>query len=321
MKAIPFPPSTGYTMRLSGQGSRTTYGKLVWWEDDPQSKNEIDCGVGTHPSEGLIMLEIQAKLYRFFFRCTELILHDFDLSASAITSLAISPKPAISTDSGLIFLAPSEWLSITKLNAEAAYHLPQKFPLQLLRKLATPKFEEAEDAFWALREEDPFQFQQALKESYRREIEAPCKTFQKIGRVPGEEGSLPIRCACECLVDKSCRNLILWHALLKDLDELSKLAPDLDSHVRLLETLPSAYIDAFTNLRALVNSVKNYVLDDFFRAMICCPEFLSFHAVEPRGGTGYIRFRLLDPSMKDLPQIFKFFSISMTMKDQRQWGA
>ena len=306
MNAVPFSLSTGYTMRLSGQGSRTTYGTLVSWKDDPHSRKDIELGIGTHPSEGLMVLEIQANLYRFLLRCTELILPDIDLSAPALTKLTRNSKPNNGTDSQLILSVPSEWLSISKLNAEVAYHLPQKLPIHLLRKMAKAKYEEAEDAFWALRE-DPFQFQQALKESYKREIEIPNRTLQTIGLVLPAEGSAPMQCACEGLVDKSCRDLILWHALLKDLEELEELTPDLDLHVRLLEALPSGYIDAFTKLGALVDSVMNYVYIDLFIALTSCPEFLRFYAITTREKTGHMDFRLLDLSMKDLPQIFRFF--------------
>lgn len=58
MNAVAFLPSVGYTMRLSGQGNRTTYGTLVSWNDDPHSKKDIDLGIGAHLSEELIVFEI-----------------------------------------------------------------------------------------------------------------------------------------------------------------------------------------------------------------------------------------------------------------------
>lgn len=80
--------------------------------------------------------------------------------------------------------------------------------------------------------------------------------MQTIGRAFREEESVLLQCSCEGLVDKTCQNLILWHALLKDLEGLEAVIPDLDLHFWLLETLPSACMDALTKFRALIDPLE-----------------------------------------------------------------
>lgn len=106
-------------------------------------------GKGFHLSEGLIVLEIQDRTLEFLVACTELMLHDHGIKAVATSDLSTS-APAV--DGGLISEnetsqseQPAELQSMVEVNTEAAYRLPQQFPLEYLRKLASAKRDEAED--------------------------------------------------------------------------------------------------------------------------------------------------------------------------------
>lgn len=135
--------------QLGSQKAHETYGSIVSWDSDLNSVQDLLLGKGFHLGEGLVVLEIQDRTLEFLVACTELMLHDQGIKAVATSDLL---KSAPAVDSGLIFekeISPSEQpaevQSMVEVNTEAAYRLPQQFPLEYLRKLASAKRDEAED--------------------------------------------------------------------------------------------------------------------------------------------------------------------------------
>src|SRR5271170_7582389 len=90
----------GYTMMLNGQTSPKTYGRLLDWSVHAEAQDLIRIGIGDHPGEGLLTLEIQEKILRFLLQCAENILHDLlPLAQSSISVPQQLPPPtSIHTD-------------------------------------------------------------------------------------------------------------------------------------------------------------------------------------------------------------------------------
>ena len=116
-QALVPPYLSGYTMLLSGQDTRKTYGRMISWDEDDAAFEMMSTGVGLQPGEGLQVMEIQQRKMQFLQKCLELILQDLPLDDSSIPS---QPTPNFdpTADNG------SEWLSLTQEVEEAPYKVP-----------------------------------------------------------------------------------------------------------------------------------------------------------------------------------------------------
>lgn len=65
----------GYTLFMDGETS-TTYGNFVSWEESEDAVDLMFSQRQFNPGEGLLVLELQEKVYPFLIKCCELILHD-----------------------------------------------------------------------------------------------------------------------------------------------------------------------------------------------------------------------------------------------------
>ena len=304
MKALEVPNASRHTMLLSGQKTRATYGSLVAWNDDPSLVEDVYLGFGFTLGEGLHLLETQKRLYLFLLRCTELLLQDTDLSTSTLDDLAVYSQHGKLMEDSITLPDPTEWRSISEMNAEAAYRLPQQFALDSLRKLAAAKRDEAEDAFWALRE-DPTYFQEELKERYRQEMEPLRKLSRDSGfRIPPGTEESALQNTCRNLVHNACRNIILWDTVSAGLVELEKIRARLATEIRPLKRLPPVYKEAMARFSIIEKMVSDYASRDLRFAITSSPEFLKYYDIQLEGSL--VR---LEESIKDeMPPILKLLN-------------
>lgn len=180
--AVKITEIDGYTMMLSGQKTRETYGRFVSWNSDLNAVQDLLMGKGFSLGQGLIVLEIQDRTLEFLVLCTELMLLDLGIKAVPTADLVQSASPV---GGGLIFEnetslseQPAEWQSMVEVNTEAAYRQPQQFSLGYLRKLASAKKDEAEDEIWTLRE-NPSYFQDVLRTRYEMTLYVSENVFKQ----------------------------------------------------------------------------------------------------------------------------------------------
>ena len=154
-----------HVMMFTGRTNPTAYGELIAWEDHPDAFDWMHSQRGAHPGEGLLILEIQERLYKFLVDCCKTILQDMTGTVQMGTDALPQPEPPslLSNDLGLISLAESA--------AEAPYRVPAELNLQRLESIIQAKLLAAEDHVWALRE-DPGYFASVLQETkdHRQEI-------------------------------------------------------------------------------------------------------------------------------------------------------
>lgn len=237
----------GHKMLLSGQKNRQAYGALVSWNDESSSFDDLCVEFCFPLVEGLVILETQKRLYRFLVRCTELLLLDHDLSLSELkitTVMNVSTTKCAQRD-----LTSSEaigWILVTEANTEIAYHTPQPFGFDHIRKLASAKRDEAEDELWALRE-NPGYFWDTVEEHYiqagNRKSMLNRNTGPKRRDAPKTE---QLNLACRSLIVETCENIVFWDMLLTDLQKLESLRAS--TNIRPLKRLPDSYqeeIDRF----------------------------------------------------------------------------
>ncbi|KAH8764833.1 hypothetical protein F5883DRAFT_421407 [Diaporthe sp. PMI_573] len=154
----------GYSMDMDGRKPvPETYGKL---QERPTKDYSAVLGVdprladGTiSPGDGLWILEIQDRIYKFLLDTVQHILHDIPLGDLTGPKYNIQPEPPLpsanSREDGVISLAGT--------NLEAMYSSPGQMDLRRLQLLVTAKANEEEDKLWALRE-DPSRFSEGLKD-------------------------------------------------------------------------------------------------------------------------------------------------------------
>ncbi|THC90947.1 hypothetical protein EYZ11_009597 [Aspergillus tanneri] len=152
-----------HTMVFTGRTTPETYGELLAWEgNDPEVFNWATTGKGFHPGHGLLVLEIQQRLYEFLLECCCQILHDIPRE-SMITDFPVQPEPTIKDE--------GDWHSLAAIAADAPYRFPAKLDLRSLEDLVGAKRFAAEDHLLALRE-DPGYFVDVVNEykDHRMEV-------------------------------------------------------------------------------------------------------------------------------------------------------
>ncbi|KAK3713180.1 cell agglutination protein Mam3 [Vermiconidia calcicola] len=140
-----------FHMAFNGQHTPRTYG----W---PVPCDSISCTRQTiwHDTQnGLLVLEIQQRIYAFLLACTKLILHDINPGQY----LLAPHQPCPPLPQALC----SEWPSLSAHMLEMPYRMPEKPDVNRLKYLVSARRAAAEDHIWLLRE-DPGYFVENLRE-------------------------------------------------------------------------------------------------------------------------------------------------------------
>ena len=129
-------------MLLTGQATRNDYGRLIDIENSAGWEKIMWTGFGFLLEQGVLVLELQNKLYSFLAKCTELLLHDLDLSGSAKVQFPLVLSQHELLRDPKISAEDTEWQSVSETNTKLSYDLPQPFSVEALRKLAGAKRDE-----------------------------------------------------------------------------------------------------------------------------------------------------------------------------------
>ncbi|ROW08476.1 hypothetical protein VMCG_03021 [Cytospora schulzeri] len=168
---IPSPPFLDkHSMVFTGRNNPGTYGELVSWEDDPEAYRRLHNGRDTSPGEGLWILEIQDRLYKFLVAMCKLVLHDIPLDNNdELLARPVEPVPTVPTANNINKNGTAA-TSLLTTRLEAQYHVPAKLNMRRLQTLVAAKLSETEDTLWAMRE-DPGVFATSLLEKYESQPE------------------------------------------------------------------------------------------------------------------------------------------------------
>ncbi|KAL8735790.1 MAG: hypothetical protein Q9166_000654 [cf. Caloplaca sp. 2 TL-2023] len=275
-------------MLLTGEKSRSSYGKLreIGLAD---VENIIWTGYGYQLGHGIVILEIQQRLYRFLLQCVESLLYDIDLGTAIIDGKTVDLQEYGSLPSTMTSPESVEWQSVSKMNMQASYHLPQPFSLEALLRLAVAQRDAAEDAFWALHE-DPGYFQEQVELKFQQSLE-PCRrlysTFHKVQEAASKQVGIYI-------VHDVCRDVILWEAVENDLRELKALKAGLNTEIQLSERLPLEYERALESFVALIFLAWRYAVTGLCRAITASRNFIDYLEMVPAEQGRYMDFHLKD---------------------------
>ncbi|RSL64592.1 hypothetical protein CEP53_003994 [Fusarium sp. AF-6] len=141
-----------HVMVLHGATTAEGYGKLVAWDDHPDAFEWMYMRKQFLSGEGLLILEVQARLMEFLVDCCHEILHEIPPADLISDAYPVQPEPPLKTDNDASGIA-----SLAVMAAEAPYRLPEWLNLERVESLLEAKKSAAEDHVWALRE-DPAYF-------------------------------------------------------------------------------------------------------------------------------------------------------------------
>lgn len=111
------------------------------------------------PGDGLWVLEIQDRIYKFLLDIVQRILHDIPTGDLTGPKYSIQPEPSLPSAN----CRRDGVASLASTNLEAAYSAPGRVDLHRLQLLVEAKASEEEDKLWDFRE-DPGRFTEGLKE-------------------------------------------------------------------------------------------------------------------------------------------------------------
>jgi hypothetical protein len=150
-----------HTMMFTGRTTPETYGELIAWDDNDDASLWLVHGKGFHPGHGLVLLEIQQRIYEFLLDCTRQILHDIPETA-LVKDFPVLPEAAIKDE--------GDWHSLAAVAADAPYRLPAQLDLASLENIIDAKRSAAEDHLIALRE-DPGYFADVVNDYKEHRVE------------------------------------------------------------------------------------------------------------------------------------------------------
>lgn len=312
LDAVEPAPHFHKVMLLTGQTTRTTYGSL---QDVSSKKDDVEdivwTGFGFQLGKGLVILETQKQLYSFLLRCTEILLHDIDLSKSTTGTTTVHSQHNMRVMDTTMSADSKEWHSVSEMNTHASYHLPQTFSMEFLRRLAVATLEEAEDHFWALHE-DPAYFQAQLDMQVQQHTE-PCRRIIREVRWSYTAEDMALKEACKYVIHHACRDIILWKAIAADIVKLEHLRTSLNVEIQLSKRLPREYEKALESFIVLVNGVWRYAVNGMYRVLLSSADLSKFFKIVPCTSGGYADFQL-KKLIQGRPQILNCSSTSAT------WG-
>ena len=281
-------------MLLTGQNTRSAYGKLEYLEDQKDVENILWTGFAIPLNHGLVVLEVQKKVYRFLVRCIEILLPDIDFTIPNMLQYLDqdqTSKARIGSSSS------KELLSVAELNMHAAYHLPTLVDITSLRKLASTQRDQAEDRYWALRA-DPSVFLSQL-EVYAEQAQKPwLKAIRlKVFSTPQSLEKNALKKACMNVIQRHCWELRIWQEIEDELIKIEATRMQIDDELPLSKRLPRLYESVLERLIALGMVTWHHAIFDFRTILTSCSGFLDYHKVVVPEKEGWADFEL-DKSTK-----------------------
>ncbi|KAL9002513.1 MAG: hypothetical protein Q9188_004551 [Gyalolechia gomerana] len=220
-------------MLLTGQKTQDACGRLREVDDQADVEHTVWTGFDFQLGQGLVVLETP----------TEIV----PLSATINRASPGLPDTTITPD-------PSEWQSVSNINTQASYQLPQPFPLESVWRLAGPKRDAAEDLLWTLHE-DPAYFQEQLNLKIEQNMEPRRKAFG----TSYEAEDAALKQACVHIIHDACRHVIVWEAIAVAMIELEAIKASLGVGIQLSKHLPLRYGKALENFIALTHTFIDLV--------------------------------------------------------------
>ncbi|KAG6986516.1 hypothetical protein G7Y79_00079g100340 [Physcia stellaris] len=319
LEAVKDTALNGTIMLLTGQKTRATYGTLKTCKSQTEKEDHVYAGFGFKLDQGFIILQNQKKIYSFLVRCVELLLHDIDLSATAAKKMDEVFEQERSIGFTETWSDSKEWHSISEINTQACYGLPQPFSVESVRKWAGARRDEAEDNFWALHE-DPAYFVEQLVNFHGQNLELSRRTINETpSRSSHKVDDMALHYDCADVVFYSYRDVVIWDAIMTYLTRLEHAKANLKVEIQLSKRLPRDYELALGSFICLMSAVWIYATKDLYRSLMSCPSFQEFYEVVSEED-GSQSLRLNEATSDRWPLILKLLNTLVDIRTVEIWG-
>lgn len=230
-----------YTMLFLGRTTPETYGELVSWDDNPDAFDWSMKGIEPIPGEGLLLLQVQQRIWRFLLACAREILHEISKDAFADAPIVPEPQPISLDEPGVTTLA--------SVSMEAPYRTPASLDLSRLKDILSAKKSAAADHIWFLRE-DPGYFADRVTESQEHEpemlldVDGKKHGIHKLGLTPVFWNRVLSK-----VVTDAYLSLTVWDTLCNKVSDLQTLLQEHTDEISPLKELPDEVKEAFQSFR------------------------------------------------------------------------
>ncbi|GJJ74586.1 hypothetical protein EMPS_06944 [Entomortierella parvispora] len=299
-----------YTMLFTGRNSRFTYGQLYSWDEHEDVFDWQMSGSAHNPGLGLMILEVQERIYRFLVNCCLRILHMTRKDAmDDITPIGPEP-PAISMIDGPMY-------SLSDVAAATPYSVPAKLDLGRLRELIAARRSTAEDHFWSLRE-DPGYFEKALLEmkDHRGETLLDIRGRPHSLMSTWKSNEFWKRVVSKLILEASGM-LEVWHILLSQIDKLIALQKKYDGQLKVESPLPEELLMAFLDLEFSIDVYMKIPLTSLKQTVVASPPLRRWFARMPEENPRMIAVTPKPSVSKDETQT-RLLWLFQTLFDERQ---
>ncbi|TKX27448.1 hypothetical protein C1H76_0285 [Elsinoe australis] len=262
---------TGYTMMFIGRKDPESYGELIDWVDLPEAKLWMQYGKGCQPGEGLIILEVQDRIWSFLVDCCKQILHDISADMLLDAKYPVQVAPPSISEYGL------ENASLATLAAETPYRAPARLDLARLEALLETKLTEAKDHLWALRE-DPGYFEETVDEFKEHHFNSIPDTNGHTYREWKYSQRLEFwRIILGNVIRNAYMSIEHWSGLFEQVSVLRSLHQKYSSHISIEEQLPEDLLDALLHFKVTIEAALDEPTELLVRSVTACPEMRQFH--------------------------------------------
>ncbi|KAM3504436.1 hypothetical protein MY10362_003556 [Beauveria mimosiformis] len=265
-----------HTMVLHGATTADGYGKLIAWDDHEDAFEWMTTRKQFLPGEGLLVLEVQARIMKLLVDCCHQILHDISATDMIGDAYAIQPEPPLKTDNDA-----SGFASLAVMAAEAPFRLPERLDLARLESLLEAKMLAAEDHVWALRE-DPAYFADEFLEVRAHRQEMLKDTKGRVHPVTNRlrEHHLWARITSTILID-SYISLETFTELHRQAQQLRILQTKYAGEISPQKDLPEEYMTALLRFRYFLEKTAKSPLERLKTAAVASPPMHQFFARVP----------------------------------------
>ncbi|KAM3528889.1 hypothetical protein NHJ13051_002163 [Beauveria bassiana] len=265
-----------HTMVLHGATTADGYGKLIAWDDHEDAFEWLTTRKQFLPGEGLLVLEVQARIMKLLVDCCHQILHEISAADMIGDAYAIQPELPLKTDNDA-----SGFASLAVMAAEAPFRLPERLDLARLESLLEAKMLAVEDHAWALRE-DPAYFAHEFLEVRDHRQEMLKDTQGCVHPVTNRlrEHRLWARITSTILID-SYISLETFTELHRQAQQLRILQTKYAREISPQNDLPEEYMTALLRFRYFLEKTAKSPLERLKTAVAASPPMHKFFARVP----------------------------------------
>ncbi|CAG8972588.1 hypothetical protein HYALB_00011320 [Hymenoscyphus albidus] len=282
-----------HTMFLDGT-SPESYGRLISWDDNDDAMEMCVSRIKHQPGEGLMILQIQQKIFHFLLDCSKAILHDF--STEILLQAPIKSEPPSLHDT-------AEHLQISSVVAETPYRLPAKIDFLRLQAIVDAQFSSAEDHIHHLRE-DPDDFQEIVKDWADHRQETLLDTL----RMKHPVLSKPIFWdrVIHGVISSAYSAIVVWGQIRNQLGQVADLQAKYLEEISPNNRLPEEYLKALLLLHHILEQSKNTPIAQLKQGLVASPPLRSDFVRQPQiGETTIIRVQSKSGKTSHLMWLFQ----------------